>query len=209
MATDLEKTSATAAGGRKAKPPGWLFLLSTVFVTLICFYLDSVPYPYFEGGVFGILAWSALGLIFAIRLFNASPSEGLAEAIPPLLVLVIFMGCLLVTSTDAPFRVRFKLSEQSLEKYAMDLARSGAKTGCQRVGLYYVCGTYSSRYGLVSGGAEAIPGGAQVMVTDWPLMVSRGFLWLPDKRQPPDEVWCEEYKHLSGPWWACRSWDGV
>ncbi|WP_214103745.1 hypothetical protein [Acrocarpospora catenulata] len=210
MASIADGSAATT----DEKPRGWLrgrlFLFVTALVALIGWYYASVPYPYFEQSVFALLAWTVITLAWIVRLLVAAFRNKRIAALNWLLVPVIFVVYVTVHYTEAPFWVRFKLSESSLERYAIDLARGDQKYGCEWVGLYYVCGAYDSQWGgFVSGGAEAIPGGAQVMVTDWPLMVSRGFLWLPDGRQPPDEVWCEEYRHLSGPWWACRSWDGV
>ncbi|XVQ84002.1 hypothetical protein ACQP2K_35060 [Microbispora siamensis] len=216
MTTDLNEDAAKALDVRTVRPPGWLLLGTTTFVALISCYLASVPYQYLEGFVFMFLAWSVLGIIWTIRLILAGwtnrrrpmTTHWWVTAIRWLLVPLIFVGVVLAIEADAPFQVRFKLSQSSLERYAETLAHSGRSVGCQWVGLYYVCGEYPADGFVVSGGAEAIPGGAQVMVTDWPLMVSRGFLWLPDGRQPPDDTWCEEYEHLAGPWWGCRSWDG-
>ncbi|WP_344945751.1 hypothetical protein [Sphaerisporangium flaviroseum] len=183
---------------------------------LISFYLTSVPYIYMEALVFMFFAWTFMGLIWIIRLAAAlwinrrrpGTSRSWLTATRWLLVPLIFVGSVLAIKADAPFQVRFRLSQSSLEHYAAKLAQSGRSLGCQWVGLYYVCGDYPYEGVIVSSGTEAITGGAQIMVEDWPIMISRGFLWLPDGRQPPEDAYCEDYGHLVGPWWRCRSWDG-
>ncbi len=198
--TDLDDQTIPAAKWRTGEPPGKMFLFSTILVTLMAFYLSSVPDPYTEAGIFGFLAWCVILPTFVVKLVLAKPGGG-SSAVPSLLVLVVFAVCLLGMASDLPYKARFALSESSLEAYARDIAANGAKHDCEMVGLYYVCGIHV-------GGSEPITGGAQIIVTDPPIQQSRGFLWLPGGARPPDDSGCETFRHLSGPWWSCKAWDG-
>ncbi len=172
-----------------------MFLSCTILVTLMAFYLTSVPDPYAEAGIFGFLAWCVILPTFVVKLVLAKPGGG-SSPVPSLLVLVVFAVCLLGMASDLPYTARFALSESSLEAYARDVAGNGATTDCRMAGLYDVCD------------AQPITGGAQLMVTDPPIAQSRGFLWLPGGARPPDDTDCETVRHLSGPWWSCKTWDG-
>ncbi|RCG20136.1 hypothetical protein DQ384_37950 [Sphaerisporangium album] len=215
MTADLHENAAQL-DKRTIKPPRWLFLGIATLAALISFYLTSVPYIYAEALVFMFLAWSLLGLIWIIRVAAAlwinrrrsRTARPWLTTVRWLLVPLIFAGSILTIKADVPFQVRFRLSQSSLEHYAAKLAQSGRTSGCQWVGLYYVCGDYPYDGDIVSSGTEAVTGGAQIMVNDWPIMMSRGFFWLPDGRQPPDDAYYEDYKHLVGPWWGIQAWDG-
>ncbi|WP_424535504.1 hypothetical protein ACOZ38_36270 [Sphaerisporangium viridialbum] len=214
MVTDLHEDAAKAPKRPATAAPGWFFLSTATVAALISFYLTSVPYIYMEALVYMFLAWSFLGIIWIIRLAGTlrithQETRRWPTTIRWLLVPLIFVGSVLAIKADVPFQVRFKLSQSSLEHYAAKLAQRDHNVGCQWVGLYYTCGEHAVDDGtIVAGGAEAIDGGAQVMVIDWPLISSRGFLWLPDRREPPEDAWCDDYRHLVGPWWGCRTWDG-
>ncbi|NAS21851.1 hypothetical protein GT755_09160 [Herbidospora sp. NEAU-GS84] len=193
--TDLDDQAISPAARRTGEPPGKMFLSCTILVTLMAFYLTSVPHPYSEAWVFGFLAWCVILPTFVVKLVLAKPGGG-SSPVPSLLVLVVFAVCLLGMALDLPHKARFALSESSLEAYARDVAGDRARTDCRMVGLYNVCD------------AQPIAGGAQLMVTDPPIAQSRGFLWLPGGTQPPDDTECETFRHLSGPWWSCKTWDG-
>jgi hypothetical protein len=49
--------------------------------------------------------------------------------------------------------------------------------------------------------------GVELQISDWPIAGSRCFVWSPHGQLHADDY---EYglRHLTGPWWGCRGWDG-
>ncbi|NRQ31483.1 hypothetical protein HII36_06460 [Nonomuraea sp. NN258] len=188
------------------RPPGWWFLTLASVTALISFYGTSVSWWYFETFGFMFLAWGSLMLTWLVRLVVAAWKARRALTAARLLrwlpVPLIFCGVVAALSADAPFWVRFTLSEASLERYAKEIAGGVEPSpGCRWVGLYRICGDYQN-------GGEAIPGGSRFLVTDWPLMPSRGFLWFPNGQLSTEDL-DGDYRHLTGPWYGWKGWDGV
>ncbi|TYB69631.1 hypothetical protein FXF51_05560 [Nonomuraea sp. PA05] len=188
------------------RPPGWRFLTTVSVVALISFYGASVSKWYSEAIMFMFLAWSVLILIWLTRLGTAGwqarhvlTTARLRRWLPAPL---IFFAVVAALAMDGPLWVRFSLSQPSLERYAKEIAAGvDPSPGCRWVGLYRICGDYTS-------GGEAIPGGSRFLVSDWPLMASRGFVWLPSGQLPTDNM-DDQYRHLTGPWYGWKGWDGV
>lgn len=167
-------------------------------VALISFYGTSVSQWYFEAIIFMFLAWTALILTWLTRLiaatWKARPTATRSLRWMP--VPLIFLGVAAALYVDGPLWVRFSLSEAGLEQYAKEIAGGeGPSPECRWAGLYRVCG------------GEAIPGGSRFRVKDWPLMESRGFVWSPETR-PLTDTMDDEYRHLTGPWYGWKGWDG-
>jgi hypothetical protein len=203
--------AARVVESRAFGPPEWGFLGGVTLATLISFYLTSVPYPYSEGDVFMLFAWSLLGIMWIVWLIRlvVAVSTGRRRpaahwwvtAIRWLLFPLMVAGVFLAVRADVPFWVRFTVSQSSLEQYAVNLANGGREEECRWAGLYYAC---EEPFFEETRGA---PSGVQLMVTDWPLMRTRGFVWMPAGRPPPDDGWTS-HKHLVGPWWGRKTWDG-
>ncbi|MBB2912586.1 hypothetical protein FHS43_003869 [Streptosporangium becharense] len=187
-------------------PPGWRFLTAVTIAAFISLWWSSVPFPYFEGLIFGFFVWVPLSFYWIIRLCAAFwngrrrlSMKPLLRWLPAPLIVLAVWG---VIHLDGSFRVRFTLSQSSMEQYARSIIGGGghADPGCRWTGAYHVCGRYV-------GEDEGVPPTAQLDVSDWPLAPSRCFAWTPDGRLRAEDY---EYglRHLTGSWWGCREWDG-
>ncbi|MFI6803298.1 hypothetical protein [Streptosporangium canum] len=187
-------------------PPGWRFFTAAAIAAFINLWWSSVPFPYAEGGVFGLFVWGPLVLYWLIRLSVAMVTGWRTLSMRRLLrwlpTPLIVLGVWGVIHLDGSFSARFALSQSSMEQYARSIIDGGGRTdpGCRWAGLYHVCGHYA-------GEEEGAPPTAQLNVTDWPLGASRCFTWTPNGQPRPED---HEYglRHLTGPWWGCRDWDG-
>ncbi|MEV4014919.1 hypothetical protein AB0J35_30910 [Nonomuraea angiospora] len=128
------------------------------------------------------LYWLALAITWSALLGEGARGRARWMFVP----LVLVLGTVLLVTVDAPLRMRFALSESSLERYARSVRDDDDGRDRWR-GLYQV------------GYTEKIPGGAQFMVTSFTWGWKRyGFAYIPDRVPGPDEVW---YERFSGPWY--------
>ena len=129
------------------------------------------------------LYWLALAIAWSWML---GPGPGRRGWAPWMFVpLVLVLGTVLLVKADAPLRVRFALSEPSLERYARSVRNDYDSD--RWWGLYFV------------DDVEKIPGGARFMVTDLTMdWKSYGFAYSPDRVPDPEEG---NYEHLKGPWY--------
>ncbi|MEV5895508.1 hypothetical protein [Nonomuraea fuscirosea] len=192
------------------KPPGLPFL--TVFSVAGIFLLIWASYPSWyavETFKFGISIGFVLFLYWTIRITWAdykagAPVGSLHSALVPWYIAIVVV---IVLVADAPFWVRYTISEPSLKAYAAAVDENpGRKEPCQWVGLYYVCD--GRRYDDLSTGKE-ISGSARLVVRDLFGQDDRGFVWLTVGE--PDETadGGDRYTHLGGYWcsyWYDSSW---
>jgi hypothetical protein len=185
------------------KPPGLPFLI--VFSAAATFLLVWASYPSwygFETFKFGIPIGFALFLYWTIRITWAdhkgnAPSGSLNSAIVPWYI-AIAVGIALIT--NAPFWIRYTISEPSLRGYATAVDENpGRKEPCQWVGLYYVCD--GRRYDdLLTG--EEIPGSARLVVRDLFQQDDKGFVWLTSGEPNENADGGDRYTHLKGYWYS-------
>ncbi|MGC5009365.1 hypothetical protein ACLQ2R_01235 [Streptosporangium sp. DT93] len=187
-------------------PPGWRFLTVVAIAAFVSLWWSSVPFPYTEGLVFGLLVWVPLVLSWLIRLCVALATGWRTLSVKRLLgwlpVPLVVLGVWGTVHLDGAFRMRFALSQASMERYATSILDGGEHTdpGCRATGLYSVCGHYTAGTGGTSPAAR-------LDVFDMFLIPSRCFAWAPGGR-PSDEDHEYGLRHLTGPWWGCRDWDG-
>ncbi|GAA2834718.1 hypothetical protein GCM10020220_024550 [Nonomuraea rubra] len=108
---------------------------------------------------------------------------------------IIVCGVVVAVTLDAPFRVRFALSESALIAHAQAVAQSGGRLG-----------------GVPPGGplpnlwSEAIPGGGSVVhCRDPGIRTLAGFIWSPAGQMPEGVV--EAFLPDRCPWYAYSGWD--
>ncbi|GAA3474760.1 hypothetical protein GCM10018965_093130 [Nonomuraea roseola] len=198
---DSQARPSTAKRELIDRPPGWTFLTLVTAAGVFTFWWASAPFLPVETVLFIGLVWTALMTIWWIwwiaAMAMASTTFSRARArgrwLAPPLILAAAVG---VLATDAPFHVRFALSEASLEAYAQKLAQ-GAEPDpdCERVGLYRACKDWLG---------DPPPGGAMFLVTDFGVESAVGFAWSPTGQEPALAV---DFEHLGGRWWATRQWD--
>lgn len=183
------------------RPPGWPYLTLVAIVVVLVLDWVSVPIWYTEVVILLFFGGGALGAYWTIRLCVAaslSPNEASIDERQWLTAPIVAVCLVAVLVADAAFEVRFSLSRSALDRYAKMIAE-GYEPGpeCRWVGLYSICG-----------GARAVVGGAEILTNQVGMNATRGFLWLPEGRQPSEETNCEDFAHVSGPWWGCKAWDG-
>ncbi|MET9247535.1 hypothetical protein [Nonomuraea sp. NPDC003709] len=181
-----------------AKPPGWPLLTAFSLAALVALWWASAPYVYVEFRLWVFFVGGALALVWTVRAVVALIGD--ADAIRDrklrwFMPWLIVCGVVVAVALDAPFRVRFALSEPALIAHAQAVARSGTVSWeCHRVGLYPTCWS------------EATPGGgARFTVDDPGVRTSAGFIWSPAGQMPDGDV--EQFDPISGPWYAYSGWD--
>ncbi|MDX3105611.1 hypothetical protein [Nonomuraea angiospora] len=194
-----------------SKPPGLPFLI--VFSAVATVILIRASYPYwdkFEMFLLTIPVGVLLLAYWAIRMVWAEHKGTLTANLKYRWVLpfVVAVGVMLALVTDAPFWIRFTLSETSMEAYAKAVAVSpGGKEPCQWAGLYRVCDGSQYHDGVTG---EERPGSAQFGVRDWFLGDDKGFIWL--AAGEPNDIagkYGESYSYLKGRWYSYEGgWDG-
>ncbi|GAA3245720.1 hypothetical protein [Nonomuraea helvata] len=188
------------------KPPGLPFL--AVFSAAAAVILIWASYPYWYGPemfLFTIPVGLLLLAYWGIRMVWADRKGTLTGGLGSRWFWPWFVaaGVLLALITDAPFWIRFTLSEPSMKAYVQAVVDNpDRKEPCQWVGLYYVCGGWP--YSDLQSGEE-IPGSAQFGVQDWFLHDNKGFLWLPSGE--PDETSDDSYRYLKDHWYGSEGWD--
>ncbi|GAA2986763.1 hypothetical protein [Streptosporangium longisporum] len=187
------------------KPPGWCYHAAVVITALVVAWWVSIPFPYAESGVLVILVLVPLVSYWIIRLIVALTRD--AEAVRHrflgwLALPVIVGGLWLAVSADLPFTARFAVSQASMERLAQNVLRGGPRDvpTCAGAGLFPMCGH-------IAGEDENAPIGVELQIIDWPITGSRCFVWAPHG-QPRAEDYEYGLRHLTGPWWGCRGWDG-
>jgi hypothetical protein len=186
------------------KPPGWGYHAAAVITALVIAWWVSVPFSYAESGVLVIFALVPLVLYWAVRLIVALIHDATAVWrrflgwLPlPLIVLVLWA----TVDADLPFKARFALSQSSMERFAEDVLRGSAQDlpVCAWTGLFPVCGHVLAEEDELTG--------VELQISDWPIAGSRCFVWATHGQPRADDY---EYglRHLTGPWWGCRGWDG-
>jgi hypothetical protein len=188
--------------GRHAQPLSQWYLAALATVMLISAYGASTTSWYYEIVFLMVPAWMALGIYWLVRIVLAVTSTGWAPLrrhwFRWLLTPIVFSAMVAALAVDGPLRVRFTLSESSLQAYAEIIAAGGhAEPGCKWLGLYYVCRS------------ERIEGGALLVVKDIGMMERMGFAWLPGGQEPSDDGADNEYTPFTGPWWGWEGWDGL
>ncbi|GAA2210311.1 hypothetical protein GCM10009850_057700 [Nonomuraea monospora] len=180
------------------KPPGWPLLTVFSLASLVALWWASAPYVYVEFFLWAYLVGGILALVWTVRAAVALIRD--ADAVRDRKVRwfmpwVIVCGVVVAVSLDAPFRVRFALSESALISHAETVARNGAYSReCHQVGLYPTCWS------------EATPGGgARFTVDDPGVRTSAGFIWSPAGQMPEGDL--ERFDPIAGPWWAYSGWD--
>ncbi|MEV0827907.1 hypothetical protein [Nonomuraea rubra] len=180
------------------KPPGWPLLTAFTLAGLVALWWASAPYMYVEFALWAYCSGVILGLIWTVRAVAALIRD--ADAIRDrklrwFMPWIIVCGVVVAVSIDAPFRVRFALSESALIAHAQTVAQSGDASGeCRKVGLYPTCWS------------EAIPGGGAWFTVDDPgIRTSAGFIWSPAGQMPEGVV--ERFYPITGPWYAYSGWD--
>lgn len=186
------------------KPPGWGYHAAAVITTLVIAWWVSVPFSYAESGVVVIFALVPLVLYWVVRLIVALIRDAAAVwrrflgwLALPLIVLALWAA----VDADLPFKTRFALSQSSMEGFAQDVLRGGAQglPVCAWTGLFPVCGH-------VLTGEDKLAG-VELQISDWPIAGSRCFVWA-THGQPRANDYEYGLRHLTGPWWGCRGWDG-
>ncbi|MER5650962.1 hypothetical protein [Streptosporangium sp. NPDC002524] len=187
-------------------PPGRRFFALVVVAAFLNLSWSSVPFPYSEGAIFGFFVWIPLGLYWLVRLLMAL--AGGSEPPPArrsprwLLAPLAFLSVWAAIHLDASFSARFALSQAGMERYAKEVLAGGERTGpgCAWAGLYRVCEPDVLE-------DEGVPRGVRFELVDWPFASTRCFVWMPEGRPEPGEH-AYALRHLTGPWWGCRHWDG-
>ncbi|MEU4411064.1 hypothetical protein AB0F88_41720 [Streptosporangium sp. NPDC023963] len=186
-------------------PPGRWFLAAVGIAAFLNLSWSSVPFPYPEAAIFGFFVWIPLSLYWLVRLIKAlTGGAGTPRATParwllaPFVVLCVWAAIHL----DASFSARFALSRSGMEQYAKEVLAGGERTGldCAWAGLYRVC-----RPDVIEDGG--VPRGVRLNLVDWPFASTRCFVWMSEGRPRPES---HEYgfRHLTGPWWGCKEWEG-
>lgn len=192
-----------------SKPPGLPFLI--VFSAVAAFIVIRAAYPSWdkiEMFLLGIPVGLVLLTYWASRMVWADHKGTVPDGLKYRWILPFFIagGVMLALFTDAPFWIRFTISESSLETYAKTVTSSG-KEPCRWAGLYRVCGGSRYRDGVTD---EVLPGSARFEVRDWFLDGGRGFIWLPTGE--PNDIageYGESYSHLKDRWYSyADGWDG-
>ncbi|TYB64821.1 hypothetical protein FXF51_20430 [Nonomuraea sp. PA05] len=186
------------------EPPGLPFLTAVAATVSVILLWASYPIWYFELILLAFVVGGLLALYWVIRIALASRKVDVHERSGRWLSPVFIAGgVLLALITDAPFHIRFTLSQPSLDLYAAALiADPERERPCQWVGLYFTCG--GGPYMDLDTG-ELIPGSAQFSVHDPFLHDNKGFLWLPSAE--PDETADDRYRHLTRDWYGHSGWD--
>ena len=188
------------------KPPGLPFL--AVFSAAAGVILIWASYPYWYGPemfLFAVpvgwllLAYWAIRMVWADRKGTLTGGLGSRWFWPWFVV----GGVVFALITDAPFWIRFTISEPSMNAYAKAVVENpDHEEPCQWVGLYYVCDGWDY---LDLDTGERVPGSAEFAVQDWFLYDNKGFLWLPSGE--PDETADDSYRHLKDHWYGAEGWD--
>ncbi|MGW0808672.1 hypothetical protein [Nonomuraea sp. NPDC002799] len=186
------------------EPPGRGYHAAVVIATLVIAWWVSVPFSYSESSVVVIFALVPLMLYWAIRLMVALIQDARTvrrHFLGWLLLPVIVFGLWAAVDADLPFKTRFALSQSSMERFAQNVLRGGAQDlpTCAWTGLFPVCGRIAGE------GKE--PTGVELRISDWPIEGSRCFVWA-THGQPRGDDYEYGLRHLTGPWWGCRGWDG-
>ncbi|MEV0314829.1 hypothetical protein [Nonomuraea fuscirosea] len=186
------------------RPPGLPYLTVVAAAVAVILLWASYPFWYFEMILFAIPVGGLLAAYWAIRMALAARKVDLTENLGRwLLPAFIAGGVLLALITDAPFWIRFTISQPSMEAYAKTVIEDPKrKRPCQWIGLYHVCGGW--QYMDLDTG-ERIPGSAEFGVQDPFLYDNKGFVWLPSGQ--PDETADDRYRHLIGHWYGSDGWD--
>jgi hypothetical protein len=188
------------------KPPGLPFLIVFSAAAAILLIWASYPSWYgFETFKFAIPIGLLLFLYWTIRITWADhKGKGATGSLNSALVpwyIAIAVGVALIT--NAPFWIRYTISEPSLTAYATAVDENpGYKEPCQWVGLYYVCD--GRRYDDLYTGDE-VPGSARLVVRDLFLQNDKGFVWLTTGEPDENADGGDRYAHLKG-YWYDSSW---
>ncbi|WP_155126300.1 hypothetical protein [[Actinomadura] parvosata] len=186
------------------KPPGWCYHAAVVLTTLVLFWWVSIPVSYSESGVLVIFVLVPLVLYWVVRFLVALIRDARAvwRRLPGWILLpLIVAGLWAAVDADLPFKARFALSRSSMEDFARSILTSGAREDsvCAWTGLYPVCGHLSAE----TESSTVV----RLHISDWPITGSRGFIWAP-YGPPPLDDYDYDLRHVTGPWWGCRGWDG-
>lgn len=186
-----------------SEPPGRSHHVAAVIAALVIAWWASVPFSYAESAMVMTFVLAPLVLYWVSRFLVALTHDATAVRrrsrrwlLLPLIVLVL--GA--TVSAGLPFEARFALSRSSMERFAQDVLRGGTRDlpVCARTGLFPVCGHVLAEDGLT---------GVELQISDWPLESSRCFVWAAHG-QPRAADYEYGLRHLTGPWWGCRGWDG-
>ncbi|MEV5895522.1 hypothetical protein [Nonomuraea fuscirosea] len=190
-----------------SKPPGLPFLAAFSVAASVILMWASYPYWYgIEMFLFAIPVGSLLLAYWAIRMVWANHKGTLTGGLGSRWFMPWFVavGVVLALIIDAPFWLRFTISEPSIKAYAEAVVKNpDREEPCQWAGLYYVCDGW--QYSDLDTGEE-VPGSATFGVQEWFLDDNRGFLWLPSGE--PDETADDSYRYLKDHWYGYKGWDG-
>lgn len=189
------------------KPPGLPFTAVVSVVAVVILVYTSDPYWYFEMFLLGIPVCFLLFVYWGLRTLWAEhkgtlPGGVLNRTIAPWYIAIAVMLALI---TDAPFWIRFTISEPSMRAYAEAVTENpdrAEEAPCQWAGLYYVCGSW--QYTDLRTG-EVVPGSAGFTVKAWAVQENKGFLWLPTGE--PEETFDDRYRYLKAHWYGYEGWD--
>ncbi|GGQ23776.1 hypothetical protein [Streptosporangium pseudovulgare] len=189
------------------KPPGWPFLTAISAVGIMLLYWASVPHWYtIEMFLTAVFAGGPLVLIWGVRIGTAALKDESAVSgrlwrwfLPWL----IAAGVVVALVADLPFRMRFAVSEPSMEAFSRTVAAgTSPDDSCRWLGLYRVC--WADRYFSYEKDGE-VPGSAAFSSEEWAIYSNTGFVWLPEGR--PEETSDDSYRHLGGSWYGWQGWD--
>ncbi|WP_371779638.1 hypothetical protein [Streptosporangium subroseum] len=190
-----------------AKPPGWPFLTAISAMASLLLYWASVPHWYIiEMSLVLFFIGCPLFLAWVVRIALAANKDAGAVSARlwrwflPWIILAGVFGALVV---DAPFWVRFTISQPSMKAFAKTMtAKTSLDDSCRWLGLYRMCGAFPY-YSYEKD--EDVPGSAAFSAREWAIESNTGFVWLPEGQ--PEGTMDDRYRHLIGNWHGWHGWD--